>query len=357
VVSPLLVAAVGGRRCVVLGSAPFAGDLVIEPTDVVVAVSGGISSYASRCDVWVLNARTRADATIAGAKGPLHRLMREQGRDRVVGLLVLLSKADGAAAETVAALDAMGVQWQDRLEVNQTTRHAIETAAGARTPDLAKHALSAGLFAVAACLSAGAAHVRLAGFSWQGGYQYLPGTQISRGHEHGDKRALASLVARDGARLTHALPLPPTRGEFRMAKAAPRRRPTPKITAAAEPATATSASAPTARRAGPVMVRATKLLPYNLQRRRVGDVFALNHPSHFRPSCMERVESGTPAHTTSPAEASRKRQAEVAASKTPRLQPNAADPVDDGDEGPDAGAGAGTAAGGAALGPSKLDVL
>jgi hypothetical protein len=322
VVNPFPVAQ---RRCVVLGSAPLAAPLVVAEDELVVAVAGGIAS-AARCDIWVLNARTRTDATIAGAKGRLHRLMLAQGTGRTVDLVVFLSKGDGAVEHTLARLLDQGMTIGRWLGVNQATRHAIETRSGARTPDLTKHALSAGLFAAAGCLEARARAVRLEGCSWHGGYAYAPGLTVSRGHVHGDKRALQGLTARYGAAFTQALFTPShTQGDAHMAKKQPSR---------------SAAPAGHAR----VKVRATKLLQYDLQRKRPGDVFLLRSPADFKASCMERVSDATPTHTTSPAEAARTAHAAIAAGKSPRLQPNAADLVDD-----DQAAGDGPASADAAL--------
>jgi hypothetical protein len=295
----------------------------------IVAVNGGIGSVAGAVvDVWVLNARSALDATIAGEKKALHCLMLAQGAGRHARGLVLLTKDDQAAAHTLKALTQQGTTWGAVVEVNQGSRREIEAGAGARTPDLTKHALSAGMFAAAACFWAGAATVRLEGFSWRGGYQYLPGTAISRGHEYGDKRALALLGDRYGARLEHALHLPPLTQE----SAPMATRPTRPATHAASTTERFEASDPTPEPAPPPQrpykVRALKLLQYGLRRRRPGDVF-LVAPGHFRARQMEHVSDATPEHTTTPAQAGRLAEAQVLATKTPQLQPNGADLVED----------------------------
>lgn len=302
-----LAALVADRVVVVVGSAPLAAPLTIPDDAIAVAVNGGISSVPRGADlVWVLNARTATDATVAGDKRALHDLMLRQGADRAVRLVVLLSKSDGAAAHTQARLRDQHTAVVAAVEIPHAERRALETAAGARTPDLTKHALSAGLFAAAACLHAGAAVVRLEGCSWEGGYAYLPGADVRRGHDYGDKRALRALMARYGARFIHSLP-----GVAPM--------PTP-----SSPSRGRAAS--TAPRPRPRRVRATKLLQYNLRRMREGEVFELRDPSHFKASCMAPVADDAPI---GPGPVS---------TEPPRplpwihhgtlLQPNAADPVE-----------------------------
>ena len=318
-VTEAFAALVADRPVVVVGAAPI--EALVRRTTVdeaIVVVNGGIASLEPdiEVDVWVLNARSARDATIAGEKKHLHRLMLEQGAGRRVRLLVLLTKDDHAAAHTRQALTQQGTTWDAVVDVNQDTRREIEAGAGARTPDLTKHALSAGMFAAAACFWAGAETVRLEGFSWRGGYAYLPGTAISRGHEHGDKRALALLGDRYGARLVHALHLPPLTQES--------------LAMATRPSTHPAIPAPEtpAQPQRPRKVRALKLLQYGLRRRRPGDVFLIA-PGHFRARQMEYVSDATPERTTTPAQAGRLAEAQVLATKTPQLQPNGADPVED----------------------------
>jgi hypothetical protein len=317
---------VRGRQVVVVGSAPMDGQVERRsPDEVIVAVNGGISSVvAGTVDVWVLNARSPLDATVAGS--PLHPLMVAQGAERRVGVLVLVTKDDQAAAHTRRVLLKQETDYHLALEVNQETRRAIETGVGARTPDLTKHALSVGMFATALCFEGGAEHVRLAGFSWKGGYQYAGGKRVERGHAYGDRRAIANLEQRYGARLEHALGRSPSQAKENATMAtAPRRPATP-----ARPAPAAAQPAPTTvdTNTRPRKVRALKLLQYGLRRRRPGDVFMIA-AGHFRPSQMEYVSDATPERTTTPAEAARNAEAEVLANKTPRLQPNAADLIEE----------------------------
>ncbi len=305
-----LAAVVKGRACVVVGAAPLAapfnqGDVVV------VGVNGGISSTV-RCDVWVVNARSANDATVGGRKGRLHRLMVEQAAGRDVPLAVFLTKDERAGPHLRQVLARQQTRVGTVLELAQPERVGLETAAGARDGSLEKHALSAGLSATALCLLAGAASVRLVGFSWTPGYAYAPKDPAvtARGHEHGDKVALRLLEARYGAQLVHSLSLPNKES---------RPMPTPK-----------AAAAPPAPAAKPIKVRATKVTNYGNLRRRPGDVFMLRDAKHFRGSYMELVSASTPVGRPAPSKTAPVDPRPLAA-RPPRLQANAADPVVDDD--------------------------
>lgn len=305
---------VGGRACVVVGAAPLLSPLVVATSEYVVAVNGGISS-APRVDAWVLNSRTSLPPSWGMARRTLGQLMLRQGADRQVPLLILLTKDDDASVVTPRVLRAQGTEAGSVLEVGAIERTDIEVAAGARTGDMSKHALSAGLFAVALLFWAGAATVRLEGISWVGGYAYTD-TPVIRGHLVGDQLALVRLLARHADALIHTLPLSPR--QLRSLEHLPM-------------ATA-RATTPTPPRSAPdavVRVRATRLGYYDLARRRPGDVFQLRSARHFSDKWMEQVEASTPTQTLSPSGALRREHQAILSGKSPRLQPNAADLVED----------------------------
>lgn len=268
-----------GRRVVVLGSAPLKAPLVIGDDEVVVAVNGGISSF-SRCDVWVVNAWGER---VPGNSEKHHRMIA-QGKNRKVGLVVFLSRTHDAVRFSGPRLAAQGVTWDTSADIQQTTRVAIETGAGARKKALSNNALSAGFFAACAALVAGATRVRLEGFSWEGGYAYHPGPEV-RGHVGGDKIALTSLVAVHGTKLVHSL-----EGETPMAKTSPTRAaaaPAP----AARPAVQRPAQPAAPRR---LRVRATKLLQYRGKRIQPKEVFVIDGMHEFRKNQMVLVDAKTP---------------------------------------------------------------
>lgn len=212
-----------GRRVVVLGSAPlereffqFRPSVTNDPDDgeLLVAVNGGISSAAApiHVDVWFLNSRSSAFQSWGPNRIALTNLMIRQGAGRDVGLVVFYAREEEAPIVTRRILEKQGTQWREDLALSETERHALETISGARTSELTRHALSAGMASAAIALMAGAAHVRLIGFSWQAGYHYSPADARvrDRGHVYGDQVALRQLSARYGTRLEHSLTLPAT---------------------------------------------------------------------------------------------------------------------------------------------------
>jgi hypothetical protein len=325
-----------GRHCVVVGSAPLVERVTIQATDYVVAVNGGISSCPI-ADAWVVNARSQHDAATAGAKAWLHRAMLEQGRGRRVGLLLLMSKGDGAELNTCRRLEQLGVQPSRQRAIDNEERRALETQAGARDSSMQRHALSLGMFAACWCFLQGAETVRLVGFSWTGGYAYLPDEPIlMRGHEAGDKQALVRLSKKYGERLIHSLTKEKTMATakttsrpngLRQAAASVRQKiARAAVTPAAERARKVQrqkdAKASGPKRGGARMVRATALTFYGNKRRKAGEVFALRDDSHFRESCMEDVAPGTePTPAPLP-------DAAPEPGGTVNLQPNAADPIE-----------------------------
>jgi len=202
-------AALAGRPVVVLGSAILKAPLEPQPEAALVAVNGGISSGWRDPDIWVLNARCRSLHTWQQVRKSLHLLMVKQGAGRAVPLVVLLSREDGSAEHTLERLERQGTVVAAALDVNQTDRHEIESAACSRRKEAAKHAFSAGLFATCLSLICTDQPITLAGFSWHAGYEYLHEPGITqRGHEAGDKFALHVLEREYPGRVRHSLPLP-----------------------------------------------------------------------------------------------------------------------------------------------------
>lgn len=305
-----LAAAVADRDCVVVGSAPMPAPLVLSSREVVVAVNGGISSTPARCDVWVLNAREGPQPGWGPDQRHVNAAMVAQAAGRHVPLAVLLLVTDDAAEPTQRRVAEQGTRIDAALAINRETRRDVEASVGARSPDMSKHALSAGVTAAVLCLWGGAATVRLEGLSFTPGYAYETPTPVTaRGHVGGDVAALLRLEARYGARIVHRLPIPESaRKEFAMAN---ERKPAAPVMVPG---------------AAPVRkVQAKKLLFYNMRRYRPGDIFELRSPKHFKPSQMEAVAPSTPVRSIDPREAARREHQAIAAGKSPRLQPNAAD--------------------------------
>jgi hypothetical protein len=335
-----------GRRCVVVGSAPLSAQIRLADDEFVVGVNGGISSVP-RVDAWVVNSRNNDAASWSPAQRRLSKLMLAQAAGRTVPLAVFLSKHDEGPPWTLKFLKAQGtlvVRWIEFADAN--ARRAMELKVGARTPAMSKHALSAGMTAAAWCFAEGADTVRLEGFSWVSGYQYLPGELIpnrgegSRGHAAGDKEAIRLLTGRYPGRLLHSL----TAEDSTMAKKpTTTQRPKADPDAGARARAAKEALSPAGERerklalkrrqkeaadveaAKPtsrLMVRATELTYYNHARRRVGQVFQLREATDFRESCMEWVDPNTPETPHVPFDANRPTQLEPDG-VTPKPQPEA----------------------------------
>jgi hypothetical protein len=332
-----------GRRCVVVGSAPLSGPIALSDDEFVVGVNGGISSVP-RVDAWVVNSRNNDAASWSPAQRRLSKLMLAQAAGRTIPFVVFLSKHEGGPAWTLAFLQAqrtLVVRWTEFADAN--ARREMELQVGARTPAMSKHALSAGMTAAAWCFAEGADTVRLEGFSWVSGYQYLPGEVIpnraegGRGHAAGDKEAIRLLTRRYPGRLVHSL----TAKDSTMAKKpTARRRPTADPEAGARAQAAKEALSPAGERerklalkrqqkeqadaaARPdtrLMVRATEMTYYNHARRRVGQIFQLREASDFRESCMEWADPNAQETPHVPFDANRPIQLEPDA-VTPKTQP------------------------------------
>jgi hypothetical protein len=316
---PTLEKAIKGKLAIVVGAGPVDEKVEVSDKHIVIAVNGGIFSTVGPVDVWVVNSRTDPWASWGPDRVALAKLMLKQAKERQVRLAVFLAREDSAPAVTLQMLKKQGTQVLDYVALTQLERHDLEYRAGARDTTMGHNAVSAGCTAVCLAFVAGAAAVLMRGFSWEPGYANLESAANkklhTRGHEGADKKGFAGLTARYGTRLENPLAIPPayTRHtkERQMAKTAPR----------------TSPAAPSA--GAPVKVRAKKLGFYNLARRRPGDVFTLRDPKHFSERWMERVTRETPERLTHPAAAMRQQHQAIMSGKSPRLQPNAADLVEE----------------------------
>lgn len=194
---------VADRRCVVIGSAPLATRYAaIEAYERTIPVNGGISSVGGAVDLWVVNSKAQ-DAPGALIR-PLHKQMLEQGKGRNVGHLALLRGPKVASEQlTLKALASIKCRHETWSVLDKTTKRFIEGELCGRTDD--KKPCSSGVLTVAMALYAGAASVRLVGFSFAPGYNYLPKEKPQRwwrDHVDADKRALQALCARYGNRLS-----------------------------------------------------------------------------------------------------------------------------------------------------------
>jgi hypothetical protein len=194
---------VEGRHCAVVGSAPLStkkADIGVH--ECAVAVNGGIFAVDGPVHVWVVN--SKAQDALGALIRPLHKLMLEQGRGRAVGHVLMLRGPKIASEQlTLTALAAMHCRHQSWSVVDKATKRWLEGELCDRRED--KRPCSSGILAVAMALYAGAASVRLVGFSFKPGYHYLQKEQPQswwRNHVDADKRALHALTSRYGERLT-----------------------------------------------------------------------------------------------------------------------------------------------------------
>jgi hypothetical protein len=198
---------VEGRSCVVVGSAPLPTRTAETlPGECVIAVNGGISSLPGPADMWVLNSKQQ-DRPGDPALRPLHKTMLQQGKGRTAGHLLLLRGPKVASeAGTLATLQTLGVQYVSWSVVDKVTKRWHEGQVCGRVRE--NRPCSAGILAASIALWCGADHVRLVGFSFQAGYNYLKHVQPAhwwRDHVEADQRALKTLAARYGDRLSGAI--------------------------------------------------------------------------------------------------------------------------------------------------------
>lgn len=194
---------VDGRSCVVVGSAPLSSTYAdIQPYETTIAVNGGISSLPSIADVWVVN--SKAQDKPGALIRPLHKTMLQQGAHRRVGhVLFLRGPKVASESDTLTTLRHLRCSLGTWSVLDKPTKRWIEGELCGRLDD--KKPCSSGILAVACALYAGAASVRLVGFSFTPGYHYLPKEKPQswwRDHVAADRRALATLHHRFGSRLS-----------------------------------------------------------------------------------------------------------------------------------------------------------
>jgi hypothetical protein len=180
---------VGGKRCLVIGSAPALSVPPTDDLDVTICVNGsGIAAERLGLD--------RPDITVMSSN--LTRLEKDQRIDTVSlfeGLftrhLILFSgrgdKNDISAA--VETLSGAGYRWEELLTF---THEEYVALASAWVPlnnvlRLAGNRISTGVFSTALLLELGAKKVVLAGFSLSGGHAYLS-YATPRNHQKADRR-------------------------------------------------------------------------------------------------------------------------------------------------------------------------
>lgn len=195
-----------GRACVVVGAAPLKTPTAdVSSTEIAIAVNGGISSVAGAVDLWVVASR-RQDRPGNGAIKPLHKIMLQQAKGRTAGhALFLRGPKEATEQDTLAMLDVLGCRVGTWSVLDKPTKLWLETDLCARHE---KHPCSSGILATAIALYCGAASVRMAGFSFTPGYNYLPkqkGASWWRNHVTADQRALKALQARYGSTLSGSI--------------------------------------------------------------------------------------------------------------------------------------------------------
>lgn len=193
---------VEGLRCVVVGSAPLATKHAdIGADEIRIAVNGGISSIAGPVDIWVVN--SKAQDQPGALIRPLHKLMLQQGAHRNVRHVLML-RGPKVASEgwTRAYLRGLRCDFSSWSVLDKPTKRWVEGELCGRKDD--KKPCSSGILTAACVLWAGAASVRLAGFSLDPGYHYTTERPQSwwRDHVAADMRALIALNKRFGQNLT-----------------------------------------------------------------------------------------------------------------------------------------------------------
>jgi hypothetical protein len=199
---------IAGRACVVVGSAPLSTKTAeIADGELVIAVNGGISSVAGAVDLWVVASRPQDKPGNATIK-PLHKTMLHQAKGRTAGHVLMLrgpKAKDASEQHTLAMLETLGCRVGTWSVLDKPTKLHIEKTLCERRD---KEPCSSGILATALALYCGAAAVRMVGFSFVAGYQYLPKERPAawwRNHIPADKRALRALQARYGSVLSGAI--------------------------------------------------------------------------------------------------------------------------------------------------------
>lgn len=204
-----LTGAIAGRRCVVVGSAPLSTKTAaVEADEYIICVNGAISSVAGTADLWIVNSKAQDNPTWHREIRALHRTMLEQGAGRSVRHVAMLRGPKRATEDaTLAQLDQMQCRYETWSVIDKPIKRAFEEDVCGRKGE--SDPCSAGVFATALALWAGAVGVRMVGFSFTPGYHYLKnsGRLIARvrGHVEADTRALRRLATRYGTRLSGRL--------------------------------------------------------------------------------------------------------------------------------------------------------
>lgn len=201
---------IAGRACVVVGSAPLGSHAAdVSETEIAIAVNGGISSVPRAAELWVVASRPQDRPGHPQIK-PLHKTMLQQAKDRAAGHVLFLrgpnAPKDASEQDTLAALAQLRFTHQAWSVLDKPTKRWLEGELCARVAD--KRPCSSGILATAIALWCGADSVRMVGFSFTPGYQYLPkerGASWWRNHVDADRRALVALRARYGAQLSGAI--------------------------------------------------------------------------------------------------------------------------------------------------------
>lgn len=204
-----IIADLGSRPVVVVGSAPIYGDGELRCRGAaLVTVNGSISSLSREQvpAVHLMNARTAPHVTWNGDRRMLNAAMIAQSAHRHVRTLALLPVTEvGAETVTLERLRAQGTTWDRVLSISKATKVLLAHNVGALDRERDRHlGVSAGLFGVLLALWAGASSIRTEGFSFDAGYAYLAPELVpenSRGHLRGDKTAIANIRERFGARV------------------------------------------------------------------------------------------------------------------------------------------------------------
>jgi hypothetical protein len=138
----------------------------------------------------------------------LHRTMMAQAANRHVRVVGFMTRQAKAEDYTAAWLRELKTTFEHSLVLARTDRELLEVKTGVRTVAMNRDACSAGVFGVIVALWAGAAHVRMEGFSFEKGYHYLPGHKLPencRAHVQGDRLALRQIAALYPGRVDGAL--------------------------------------------------------------------------------------------------------------------------------------------------------
>lgn len=195
---------IAGRKVLVVGAAPLTRPLTADPDELVACVNGAISSYSGVADFWVVNSRANA-RFFTKDRLRLHKLMMDQCRKRLVETIVFVTRAEGSEKVTALWLEERECGWRRSMLLDPGARAMVERDSGARLKGMERKTASLGMSTVAMFLWAGAARVRVRGFSHAAGYEYLPVDEAIdlrfRAHLPCDIEMMANLLQRHGDRV------------------------------------------------------------------------------------------------------------------------------------------------------------